>query len=193
LSEAKAISEFLTKRMKIKFEQTKPVEQYPPGERLDWVVRYADAADVKISPYFNMIWADKETNAINLESVELGSSYTWVEDAYGEKGVIAFTKMNLANFANGDARELFEKRFPRVGKRLEMYERIIADVSSKTNVAVRMVYEEVSERIVEFRIGATVDARGLDFDSKKSRIEAAIAALKVSFDKIREYEKGSLV
>jgi len=192
LSEAEAISEFLTKRMKIKFEQTKPVERYPPAERLDWVVRYTDGADVKISPYFNMIWADKETGAINLESVELGSSYTWVEDAYGEKGAIALSKMNLANFANGDTRELFGKRFPRVRKRLEAYERIIADVSSKTSVPMRIVYEELSERIVEFRIGAIVDARGVNLDSKKSRIEAAIAALKVSFDKIREYE-GRLV
>ena len=139
-----------------------------------------------------MIWADKETCEINLESVELGGSYTWVEDAYGEKGVIALSKMNLANFANSDVREVFGKRFPRVRKRLEMYARIIASVSSKTSVPMRMVYEELSERIVEFRIGAIVDARGANLDSKKSRIEAAIAALKVSFDKIREYE-GSLV
>lgn len=130
---------------------------------------------------------------IHLESVELGSSYTWVEEAYGERGVIALGKLNLTGFAErGDVRKMFGKRFPKVRKRLEISEKIVAAVSAKIDVPMRLVYEEVTTQLVEFRIGAIVDGRGLDFDSKKARVETAINALKESYDDIVKYERENL-
>lgn len=38
----------------------------------------------------------------------------------------------------------------------------------------RMVYNVVTENLVELSVGVAVNVQGLDIDSKKSRIEAAI-------------------
>lgn len=59
-------------------------------------------------------------------------------------------------------------------KRLEMAWKIIADISSKAGFSMRMVYNVVTENLVELSVGVAVNVQGLDIDSKKSRIEAAI-------------------
>lgn len=186
MSEAQAVKGRLFEITNARFEVAGPVDNYPPGARLNWVLRVLDAAYVKVSPHVTMVWADDE-GKIHLESFELGSTFDWVEQQYGEKGLVKLADFNLDLFETAETRERLGKSFPNVLRRLEECEKILAEMSSKTGVELKLVKEQI-DHLVLFRIAALVDGKGLDTESELKMVEAAVGALEEGYDAISEYE-----
>ena len=92
-------------------------------------------------------------------------------------------QVNLSKFDDSTLRKQFGKRFPRVARRLELCERVLADLSSKHRTSLRIRYEGGKGGAV-FYLQSKFQAG--DLDSEIPKIKKSAAALKAA---IKEIEK----
>jgi hypothetical protein len=154
-----------------------------------WFVVCREVTEARRIPYVNIAWADRG-NAIWLESAEIGDSLDWTYQHYGDAGVARVKQMNLMDFPSLRAREELGNQFPKVMRRLEMYEQFLKNSSVKHDVQLEMRYQS-SKETTSFRLAATIAAEN-GVRSVLSEIRRAVKALNEAYDNICKYEADIL-
>ena len=181
-NEPEAIAVELSKTTGALFKVLNPTPEFPPSTRkVDWLVGCVDLENASKAFHVDSVW--KEDGEIVVETESIGSAGEWVEWDYGEKAVGELLKMDLSKFDDPSLRKQFGKRFPRVARRLERCERIIASLSSKHHTSLRIRYDG-DKGIAVFYLQSRSQAG--DVDSEISQIKKSAAALKAA---IKEIEK----
>lgn len=150
-----------------------------------WLVMCREVTEAKKIPYISIAWADRES-AIWLESVEIGDSLDWIYQHYGDAGVARVKTMNLLEFPSLKAREELGSQFPKVMRRLEIYEEFLKNSSAKNGVQLEMRYQS-SKETTSFRLAAKIAAENA-VQSVLSEIRRAVEALSEAYDNICKYE-----
>lgn len=153
-----------------------------------WFVVCREVLDIGKVPYVNVVWADKH-DRIWLESITIGDSLEWIEQHYGDRGLVRAQKMDLTDFPKPEVLEEFANRFPKVMRRLEKYEGILRETSSKYGIHLEMRYQTSKERI-SLRLAATISENETSTRSQHVAIKGAVEAMKDVYDKISIYEAG---
>ena len=181
-SEPEAIARELSRTVGAKFKVHEPTAEFPPSaSRVDWVVRCVDLANAPKAFHVDAVW--KEGQDIFVETRSIGSTSEWVETDYGEKAAGRALRMDLTNFDSPQLREHFGKQFPKVAGRLEKYERLLTEVSSKYDANLRIRYDG-GKGIAVFYLQSRSQAGSVD--SEIAQIKKSAAALKAA---IKEIEK----
>jgi len=131
--------------------------------------------------HVDSVW--REDGDIIIETESIGSAGEWVEWDYGEKAVGELLKMDLSKFDDPSLRKQFGKRFPRVARRLELCERVLAGLSSKHHTSLRIRYDGGKGGAVFY---LQSKSKAGEVDSEVSEIKKSAAALKAA---IKEIEK----
>jgi len=150
-----------------------------------WLLVCREVTEARKIPYVNIARADRD-NTIWLESVEIGDSLEWIYQHYGDAGVAKVKEMNFINFPSVRAREELGDRFPKVMRRLEMYEKFLKTSSEKHGSRLEMRYQGSKERI-SFRLAAKIIVDN-EVQSALSKITQAVRALNEAYDNICKYE-----
>ncbi|TMP99695.1 MAG: hypothetical protein E6K99_04105 [Thaumarchaeota archaeon] len=153
-----------------------------------WFVVCREVLDIGKVPYVNVVWADKH-DRIWLESITIGDSLEWIEQHYGDRGLVGAQKMDLTDFPKPEVLEEFANRFPKVLRHLEKYEGILREASSKYGIHLEMRYQTSKERI-SLRLAATISENETSTRSQHVAIKGAVEAMKDVYDKISIYEAG---
>jgi len=181
-SEPEAIAVELSKTTGALFKVLNPTPQFPPSTgNVDWLVGCADLENAPKAFHVDSVW--KEGGDIFIETRSIGSASEWVEWDYGEKAVGEVLKMDLSKFHDPSLRKQFGKRFPKVARRLERCERILAGLSSEHRASLRIRYDGGKGGAV-FYLQSKSQAG--DVDSELAQIKKNAAALKAA---IKEIEK----
>ena len=139
-SEPEAIAVELTKTTGALFKVLNSTPEFPPSTgKVDWLVGCVDLENASKAFHVDSVW--KEDGDIFIETESRWSASEWVEWNYGEKAVGELLKMDLSKFDDPSQRKQFGKRFPRVARRLELCERVIADLSSKHHTSLQIRYD----------------------------------------------------
>jgi len=115
----------------------------------------------------------------------LGDTTDWAGRVDGERGAIAAFRIDYEDFSR--ARKILAERFPPIEKRLEGYERMIADSSSKHHVALSLECVGV-KGVATFYIIARIDSRELAAGNKVEIMRQNVKALKVAWNEIGRYD-----
>ena len=185
MGEVETIVRFVSDLTHSPFQVREPFLSYSIGKS-KWFIGCPDAYYAARAPYLTEVWADKEDN-IWLESMELGNTIEWTEQLQSERLLPKLQKMDLTDFAKPEVRKEFGKTFPRVLKRLNGYESVVARVSLESGIHLEIRYD-AEKTIVGFNIGAKILVKGLDLQSKLEKIRAAAEALRKACDGIDEYD-----
>ncbi len=185
MEEIETIIRFVSDLTHSPFQQREPFSSYSVG-RSKWFIGCPDAYYAAKSPYLTEVWSDKEDN-IWLESMELGTTTEWAEKLHSDRLLPKLRKMDLTNFGNPEVRNEFGKTFPRVLRRLNGYEKVVAKVASDSGIHLKIRYD-AEKTIVGFDIGAKIEAKGLDLESTLERIRSAAEVLRKAYDEITEYD-----
>jgi len=97
--------------------------------------------------------------------------------------------MDMTDFPKPEVLEEFANRFPKVMRRLEKYEGILRETSSKYGVHLEMRYQTSRER-VSFRLTAMISENETSTRSQHIAIKGAVEAMKDVYDNISIYEAG---
>jgi hypothetical protein len=150
-----------------------------------WFVTCREVTEARKIPYVNIAWADRD-DVIWLESVEIGDTLEWIFQHYGDAGVARVKKMDLMDFPSVRAREELGNQFPKVIRRLEMYEEFLKNLSAKHGVQLEMRYQS-SKETASVRLAAKITAEN-ELRSVLSEIRRAVKALSEAYDNICKYE-----
>ena len=179
-SEPEAIARELSRTVGAKFKVHEPTAEFPPSaSRVDWVVRCVDLANASKAFHVDAVW--KEGQDIFVETRSIGSASDWVERDYGEKAAGRVLRLDLTNFDNPEVRGQFGKQFPKIAGRLETYERLLTEVSSKYDASLRIRFDG-GEGIAVFYLQSKSQSGSMD--SEIAQIKKSAAALKAAIKKI---------
>jgi hypothetical protein len=130
------------------------------------------------------VWFDNEKN-IRIESMYLGNTTEWIEQKYGEEGVMVATKLYYPDLQS--TQKMLSERFPLAGELLEACRRIIDEISSKYGIHLE-IRSTGGKIVTTFFMGATINVKGLNEEQKVERIKRNLAGLKEAWDRIGDYE-----
>ena len=181
-SEPEIIAVELSKTTGARFKVLNTTPQFPPSTgKVDWLVGCVDLENASKAFHVDSVW--REDGDIIIETESIGSAGEWVEWDYGEKAVGELLKMDLSKFDDPSLRKQFGKRFPRVARRLELCERVLAGLSSKHHTSLRIRYDGGKGGAVFY---LQSKSKAGEVDSEVSEIKKSAAALKAA---IKEIEK----
>ncbi len=186
--EVEAIRNALSGMTKATFEisKPKPGESDPVhGNKIEWYIFCSDATYHSQTVHVQGVWADIEGN-IWLASSILGLASDWVKEKYGEQGSLKLMRMRPHDFSNPRFRTEFRKEFPAAMNAFEMYNLIVSRISLRRNVRLHMRYDG-SEAETTLTLGAKIEAKGMDLQSKLNEIEKNVHALKEAYVEIKAH------
>ena len=185
-SEPEAIAVELSKTTGALFKVLKPTPKFPPTTgKVDWLVGCVDLENASKAFHVDSVW--KEHGDVFIETESIGSTGEWVEWDYGEKAVGELLKMDLSKFDDPGLRKQFGKRFPRVARRLELSERVLAGLSSKHRTSLRIRYDGGKGGAVLY---LQSKSQAGDVDSEISQIRKGAAALKAAIKEIEKLQEN---
>ncbi len=155
----------------------------PPSDHAEWYL----IAQGPISEIYHarLTWLTKDS-LIRIESMYLGNTTEWIERDYGEEAAAAAINPGGSNFQS--VLDHLAKQSPRESERLDAYQRILEDVSSKYGVILELTCKG-GKFVATFFMGAAINVKDMREDQKAESIKRNLAALRETWDRIREYEK----
>jgi hypothetical protein len=156
-------------------------------EKVKTFLWYQDARAVANKPYVHVVWMEQD-DTIHIETERLGNTSDTTEWMYGDKALYDFVKMDFTGFEKAEVREEYAKKFPRVVKRLETYERLVSKMSAKLGVQMELLFHG-SKGLASFRVEVRFETRGMAMPLVLHEIDRSVAALKKVFYEIAERQK----
>jgi hypothetical protein len=123
------------------------------GQKAQWVLWSTDLKEPHNIGPLKAIWKDKG-GAIWLETAKIDDMMSLVEREYGEKGVHEFPYIEEGKAPSGDFPDEIAK-FPRVVTMLKECEKRVAEISERTGVRLKIIYDG-GTGVTTFRIGAKI-------------------------------------
>lgn len=157
----------------------------PPADHASWYLLGREFRLPNGTPYATILWEDLDGHVL-IESMYIGNSDEWIGPVYGEKGIIAATKIDYSNPKLG--RETFAKKFPAVERRISDYEAILAKVSSDRHVSLSLL-RTGEDSVATFFIGARIKWRDLNAEKKLDAMKLNVDALREAWNEIGRYNQ----
>ncbi len=155
-SESDAIIDVMNSISAVKFAISEPKKtRLHLKQQASWVIQSTSRKEPPEIGPLKAVWKDKE-GAIWLEIVGIDDTMSLVERDYGEEGVRRFPYIEEGKAPTGDFPEEVAE-FPLVVAMLKECEKCIAEISARTSVELKMIYDG-GTGTTSFRVGAVIDA-----------------------------------
>ena len=164
------------------FEVT-DAKDYLPGVswQPEWLLACLEITQANRLQHLNMLW--KEKGMIWMQSLELGNTSQWIEQDYGEEGVISLLGANLANFGDRKFRNKLLKPFPSTKRRIDLQEDVVRRVAERDHVKMEVRYIG-GKGLVTFYLDAIVDASKGDIEAELGAIEKGLHSMKEAWKQV---------
>lgn len=181
--DAEALCKTLSKITSFKYEIMEAEPDFPPpSDNAKWYLLVND--EISKIYHSRLIWIDKY-GRIEIQSMYLGNTNEWIEQDYGEGGAAA--AMNPGGSDLKSVRKYLAEHYPLANKRLEAYQKILDEISSKYGISLELVCTG-GKFVATFFMGATIDVKDLDEQQKMERIKLNLKGLKEALERIMKYE-----
>ncbi len=181
-SEADTARDILNAISTIEFRTDEPGEnRLLLKQRAVWFVRSSAAKTPRIIGPLKATWKDREGN-IWLETSKVDDMMSLVEREYGEKGIHVMPDAERGAPPSGEIPEEVS-RFPRVISILKQCESRVAEISDKSDVPLRVLYDG-GAGVTTFRIGAEIISPPTDKEALKLRFLTAAVVLKEAYNEV---------
>ena len=186
MNEVEAVSERMSSLTKSPFKVEAPERNNPlyDSKNLRWFVICPYVEYHNQTAHAQVVWEDNQDN-LWLESSILGFVSDWIKRDYGEEAVVKFMNMESHDFSNPQFRQRLAKKFPATMSRFSRYNSIASEVSSRRHVQLRMRYDS-SDKVAMITMGAKIEIKGMDLQSKLKAIETNVRALKETYQEITD-------
>jgi len=139
-SESESVRDMMNSISTIRFIVDEPGKyRLRLGQRAVWFVRSPERKDPRNIGPLKALWKDRD-GSLWLEADEIDDMMSLVEREYGERGVHRFPYVEDGVAPSGDLPEEVAK-FPRVVAMLKECEAQVAEVSEKSKVNLRILYD----------------------------------------------------
>ncbi len=122
-----------------------------------------------------------------LDSMPLGNTVDWIEDAYGEDAIHELLPMDFTGLSGVEIQRILEGKFPIVNSRINAYLSISRDLASESKVDLGVTFYG-RRGIVTYRLRVVIGARGLDSESIVDKIMLAVKTLREAWSRIEKHE-----
>jgi hypothetical protein len=182
LNDSEVIREKLSDLMKAPFETLEPKSNHPilRFAKPVWFVTCPDGAYHTETVHAQTAWADDQGN-LWLESSILAFVSEWVELDHGEEALGPFRKLEPHDLMNPQFREKLAIQFPATMRRVEKFESIVSEISSRRRAQLRMRYDS-SISLIGIYLEAKIDANAMDLESKLKAVEINVRAMKEAYE-----------
>ncbi|MDG7009038.1 MAG: hypothetical protein JRN06_12570 [Nitrososphaerota archaeon] len=181
-SESESIRDILNSITTIKFTIDQPgSNRLLLGQQAVWLVQSPDRKDPRNIGPLKAVWKDRG-GAIWLETSKIDDVMSLVEREYGEKGVHRFPYIERGVAPSGDFPDEIAK-FPRVVTMLKECEKRVAEISERTGVKLRIIYDG-GTGVTTFRIGAKIADAPTDMNILRQVILPISQVLKEGHDAV---------
>lgn len=186
-STAESFRGFMSEITNLEYTIVKSREDFPPpADNSKWYL-YAQGEPSAVN-HARLLWIARD-ELILIQSMSLGDTSDWIYSDYGEKAVAV-----SANPGDSDlrlVRQYLIERFPLVDQRLDAYQKILDDVSSKYGIklAIRVQGDTL---LATFFVVAKIEGRDLKENQRPEAIRRNLKGLKEAWDRISEDERKRL-
>jgi len=183
LNDAEALRKTLTKIINFKYEIIEDGSDFSPNsDDARWYLLVNE--EIPKIYHARIIWLDKD-DSIRIESMYLGNTTEWIGQDYGEDGVIAATRLDYPDLQS--TRKVFAENFPREARRIDAYQEILDDISSKYGIHLELICKG-GKMGATFFMGAIVKTKDTDDEEKAERIKRNLKGLKEALKRMEGYE-----
>jgi flagellin-specific chaperone FliS len=186
IEEAYSLRDTISKVTGVEYDIREALPDFPPhADHASWYLLGREFREPKGIPYASTIWEDLD-GRVYLESMYVGNTTEWIGPAYGEAGIIKGLKIDYSNFDR--AKEVLAEMFPLVKKRLDRYETIFTNTSSKyqVNLSLRCAGDMGG---ATFFIVAKIEGKDLTSEKKVETIKQNVEALKEAWRELAKYDR----
>lgn len=159
-----------------------------PKEKTQWSLWSRDGRALAKMPYVNVAWMEDD-GTLHIDTEPLGNTSDTTEWMYGDKALFEFVNMDLTGFENEKVRAEYAKKFPKVVRRLETYQRLVAKESSKRGVQMDLVFHG-GKGLASFHLSARFGTNKLSTPLVLHEIDRSVAALKKVYYEMVERQKN---
>lgn len=183
--EQRLVTETVRELLGINFEVVRtPVEFPAPSKDLEWLMRCRKRDEIEKAPFLNAIWMRKG-GTLWLESLVLGDTVEWIENAYDEESAASSIDIDYAGLDEDGFRSEFGSRFPLVLERIKTYQEIAARYSSSSGVHLE-IRRSGSKGILVFTLAARVSTSGVSQESLVQSLGKAVTGLEAAYSEIMQ-------
>jgi len=184
--EAETLRRAVSEVINADYETRMAEPNFPPASSATWYIFAPDISQLSKTAPARKIWEDGEGN-LYIESIFLGNTTDWIGHHYGEESAIQATRMDFSDFST--VRKELASRFPLFDKDLREYEGMLADVSQKYGVELRMRYDS-GKGVAILYMNAKIKTKGLDLQAKIEKVRLNVRALQEALGRVHQYEAG---
>jgi len=184
LNEIEAIRVKLTEITGATFAAVEPVSIPRLAGQAKWLVQCSDLKRISKARYANRVWEDSE-GEIYIESLSIGDSLQWIEEDYGEDGVVKAEGMDLHHLDAGEVARKLKLKFPLVSERLLAYWKIAKEYSEEYDVDLRLAYS--SNGVATFYLSTKSRTAGLELSGKLQSIQRNASVIKAAMQEIDDH------
>lgn len=152
-------------------------------KRAVWFVWATSITHSRLIGPLKAAWKDAD-GSIWLETSKIADMVELVERRYGQASLVRMPDGTPGVAPSGMLPDEVAN-FPQVVKLLKECERIVAEISEKTGMQVKVLYDG-GEGVTTFRIGARIDTPGSDEEALRQRVVATAKLLKEAYVDVRE-------
>jgi hypothetical protein len=186
--EAYSLRDIISKVTGVGYDVREALPDFPPpGNHASWYLLGREFRGPSGTPYASTVWEDRD-GRVYLESMYIGNTTEWIGPTYGEAGVIRGLKIDYSVFDR--ARKSLAEMFPLVEERLDRYESILTNTSSKYHVNLRLRCDGGMGGATFF-IVAKIEGKGLTAEKKAETIKQNVEALRAAWNEIAQYNRES--
>jgi hypothetical protein len=183
--EQRLVTETLQSLLGVKFEVIRtPVEFPAPSRDMEWLMRCRRRDEIERAPFLNTIWRQKG-GFLWLESLVLGDTVEWIENAYDEEAAASSIDIDYARLDEEGFRSEFGSRFPLVLERIRSYQEIAGRFSSGPGSGLQ-IRRSGSKGILVFTLAARLDSAEVEGRSGAEALKAAVDAMKGAYSEIMQ-------
>lgn len=158
--EQKLIIETMREELDVNFEVIHTPVEFPASSKdVEWLMRCRTKEQIEKSPFLNTVWKQREGGYVWLESLVLGDTVEWIENAYDEEGAAASIDIDYARLDEEGFRSEFGSRFPLVLDRIMAYQEIASRFSSESGARLE-IRRSGSKGILVFTLAARTHPLG---------------------------------
>jgi len=161
-----------------------PVEFPAPSKDLRWLMRCRKREEIERAPFLNTIWMQND-GTLWLESLVLGDTVEWIENAYDEESAATSIDIDYAGLDEEGFRSEFGSRFPLVLDRIKAYQETAARYSSSSWAHLE-IRRSGSKGILVFTLAARVSTFKVKEESIVLSLRKAVNGLSAAYSEITQ-------
>lgn len=179
------IRDVLSRLTSASFKLTAPGSYPIARDTVKWFMWCPEIVEMRENPYLSVVWADQDN--LYLDSMPLGNTVDWIEDAYGEDAIHELLQMDFTGLSGVEIQRILEGKFPLVSPRINAYLSISRDFASESKVDLGVTFRG-RRGIVTYRLRVVIGARSLDSESIVDKIMLAVKTLREAWSRIEKHE-----